>query len=43
VLVPYANADENNHAPNENLDLENFYAGIKCTLCLLDRLSRAET
>ena len=25
VLVPYANADQNNHAPNENLDLENFY------------------
>jgi acetylornithine deacetylase/succinyl-diaminopimelate desuccinylase-like protein len=42
VLVPYANADESNHAPNENLDLDKFYAGIKCTLSVLDRLSRVE-
>jgi acetylornithine deacetylase/succinyl-diaminopimelate desuccinylase-like protein len=27
--VPYANADEANHAPNENLEVERFYAGIK--------------
>ncbi len=40
VLVPYANADESNHAPNENLDVDKFYAGIKCTLSVLDRLSR---
>ncbi|MCU0560348.1 MAG: M20/M25/M40 family metallo-hydrolase [Desulfobacterales bacterium] len=42
VLVPYANADESNHAPNENLDLEKFYTGIKCSLCVLDRLSRGQ-
>lgn len=31
VTVPYANADENNHAPNENMDLECFYKGIHCS------------
>lgn len=28
VSVPYANADENNHSPNENLSLERFFDGI---------------
>lgn len=28
VTVPYANADERNHAPNENMDIELFYKGI---------------
>jgi acetylornithine deacetylase/succinyl-diaminopimelate desuccinylase-like protein len=28
IGVPYANADENNHAPNENLSLERFYDGV---------------
>ena len=27
--IPYANADESNHAPNENLELARFFAGIK--------------
>jgi acetylornithine deacetylase/succinyl-diaminopimelate desuccinylase-like protein len=40
VLVPYANADENNHAPNENLDVEKFYAGIKCTVSVLEVLGK---
>jgi acetylornithine deacetylase/succinyl-diaminopimelate desuccinylase-like protein len=40
VLVPYANADESNHAPNENLDLDKFYAGIKCSLSVLETLGR---
>ena len=31
ITVPYANADENNHAPNENMDLECFYKGIHCS------------
>ncbi len=31
VLVPYANADENNHAPNENLDATCFFQGIRTT------------
>ncbi len=28
VLVPYGNSDQDNHAANENLKLENFYKGI---------------
>jgi len=28
VGVPYANADENNHSPNENLSLDRFYDGV---------------
>ena len=27
-LVPYANADERNHAPNENIELSRFFAGL---------------
>lgn len=29
VKVPYANADEANHAPNENLEIERFAAGVR--------------
>lgn len=28
-VVPYANADQANHAPNENLEIERFFMGIK--------------
>ncbi|HEX8996392.1 MAG TPA: M20/M25/M40 family metallo-hydrolase [Ktedonobacterales bacterium] len=28
-VTPYANVDEANHAPNENLEVERFYKGIK--------------
>lgn len=31
LTMPYANADENNHAPNENMSVECFYKGIHCT------------
>ena len=27
--VPYANPDESNHAPNENMELDRFIDGIK--------------
>jgi acetylornithine deacetylase/succinyl-diaminopimelate desuccinylase-like protein len=40
ILVPYANADQNNHAPNENLGLDNFYAGIRCTLSVLEAFGK---
>lgn len=33
--VPYANADEANHAPNENMELERFYMGIKTGAAML--------
>ena len=38
VGVPYANPDERNHAPNENLVLENFYAGIRTSAFALERM-----
>ena len=31
VTVPYANVDEDNHAPNENLGLKEFYWGIQAS------------
>jgi len=33
--VPYANADEANHAPNENLEVERFFAGIRTGAAML--------
>ncbi|MCD8511419.1 MAG: M20/M25/M40 family metallo-hydrolase [Bacillus sp. (in: Bacteria)] len=40
VVVPYANADENNHSPNENMEVELFYQGIKCTCQVLHDLGK---
>ncbi|HEU5014526.1 MAG TPA: M20/M25/M40 family metallo-hydrolase [Roseiflexaceae bacterium] len=34
-VVPYANHDEANHAPNENMEVERFFAGIKTSAALL--------
>ena len=36
--VPYANADESNHAPNENLEIERFYMGIRTGVAMLAHL-----
>jgi acetylornithine deacetylase/succinyl-diaminopimelate desuccinylase-like protein len=33
-LVPYANADERNHAPNENIAVDRFFAGIRTAAAL---------
>jgi acetylornithine deacetylase/succinyl-diaminopimelate desuccinylase-like protein len=41
VSVPYANADENNHSPNENLSLERFYDGIHVSAEVFWALSQA--
>ena len=38
-VVPYANADEANHAPNENLELERFIKGIKTGVAMLSHLA----
>ncbi|CAA9455743.1 MAG: Acetylornithine deacetylase/Succinyl-diaminopimelate desuccinylase and related deacylases [uncultured Rubrobacteraceae bacterium] len=38
TIVPYANHDEQNHAPNENLRLDCFFSGIRTTLHVLDAL-----
>ncbi|MEP2470527.1 MULTISPECIES: M20/M25/M40 family metallo-hydrolase [Roseobacteraceae] len=37
-VVPYANADEANHAPNENLEVVRFIDGIKTGAALLHEL-----
>lgn len=38
-VVPYANADEANHAPNENIEVERFIAGIKTGAAMLTYLA----
>ncbi len=38
--VPYANADEANHAPNENIEIERFIAGIKTGAAMLTYLGQ---
>lgn len=40
VVVPYANHDEDNHAPNENISLDCFYNGIRCTAAVLAELGK---
>jgi acetylornithine deacetylase/succinyl-diaminopimelate desuccinylase-like protein len=41
-VVPYANADEANHAPNENLKIECFIDGIKTGAALLTELGKGK-
>ena len=38
-LVPYCNADERNHAPNENMEVARFYAGIRTAAALFAELA----
>jgi acetylornithine deacetylase/succinyl-diaminopimelate desuccinylase-like protein len=40
-VTPYGNADEANHAPNENLKLDCFHNGIRTGAALLQELGRA--
>ncbi len=42
VGVPYANADENNHSPNENLQLQCFYDGIHTSAEIFATLAGAK-
>lgn len=42
-LVPYANADECNHAPNENIELSRFFAGTRTAAALFACLAEADT
>jgi acetylornithine deacetylase/succinyl-diaminopimelate desuccinylase-like protein len=37
--IPFANVDEANHAPNENLELNRFYSGITASAAILTRLA----
>ena len=40
VKVPYGNHDESNHAPNENMVVDLFYKGIKCSATVFYELSK---
>lgn len=40
IIMPYANFDQKNHSPNENIELDYFFNGIKCTCNLIDALGR---
>ncbi|MFI0843040.1 M20/M25/M40 family metallo-hydrolase [Mesorhizobium sp. IMUNJ 23232] len=41
-VVPYANADEANHAPNENLEIVRFVDGIRTGAALLWEIGRLD-
>ena len=43
VVVPYANEDENNHSPDENLAVDCFVNGVKTTTRLLANLGSTPT
>lgn len=40
LIVPYANFDQSNHAPNENIKLVNFESGIKSTYHIISEISK---
>ncbi len=40
IAIPYANPDEMNHAPNENMDLALFIKGIKVSATVFNELAR---
>jgi acetylornithine deacetylase/succinyl-diaminopimelate desuccinylase-like protein len=42
IKVPYANADEANHAPNENLEISRFYGSIKIAASVYEELATAQ-
>ena len=41
-VVPYANHDEDNHAPNENMEVSAFVAGIRTSAALLSELGKMQ-
>lgn len=43
ATVPYANTDESNHAPNENLNLELFTQGVKTSMHVMDIVGSLNT
>lgn len=40
IIMPYANFDQRNHSPNENIQIDYFLNGIKCTCHVIDALGR---
>ncbi len=39
IVVPYGNADQQNHSPNENMITERFYAGIRTSAALIGEMA----
>jgi len=37
IIVPLVNSDNNQHSPNENLRLGNYFDGVKCIYGLLTK------
>jgi acetylornithine deacetylase/succinyl-diaminopimelate desuccinylase-like protein len=42
-LIPYATCDQNNHAPNENMNLESFFKGIYTGITLIQNLAKSSS
>ena len=42
LVVPYANPDQNNHSPNENLQMDCFANGIRTTSRALERIAQEQ-
>jgi len=40
IVIPHATYDQNNHAPNESMDLEGFFKGIHTGVAVIQDLSR---
>ncbi|MFS0688843.1 M20/M25/M40 family metallo-hydrolase [Sporosarcina sp. 179-K 8C2 HS] len=38
IIMPYANFDQRNHSPNENIAIANFLNGIRCTCHVIHAL-----
>jgi acetylornithine deacetylase/succinyl-diaminopimelate desuccinylase-like protein len=40
INAPYANFDQGNHSPNENIKVDNFFNGIKSTCHVIHKLAK---
>ncbi|KAB2336671.1 M20/M25/M40 family metallo-hydrolase [Cytobacillus depressus] len=40
IIMPYANFDQKNHSPNENIEIDYFLNGIKCTCHVIHELGK---
>ncbi|MFX1536111.1 MAG: M20/M25/M40 family metallo-hydrolase [Promethearchaeota archaeon] len=41
-VLPYAQPDENNHAPNENMMVDWFVKGVRTSIILLEKLGKSQ-
>ena len=42
-VVPYGNPDQANHAPNENIELDRFFNGIKTSAAMLTNIAALQS